>query len=62
MIGCADLGITINAVERNLAKILKMSTRWNAILLLDEADVFLERRSTHDLERNGLVSGKVARQ
>ena len=58
MIGCADLGITINAVEQNLAKILEMSTRWNAILLLDEADVFLERRSTPDLERNGLVSGK----
>ena len=33
-----------------------MCTRWNAILLLDEADVFLEERSLHELERNKLVS------
>ena len=26
------------------------------MLLIDEADVFLERRSLHDMERNGLVS------
>ncbi len=30
--------------------------RWNAILLLDECDVFLEARSNHDLERNKVVS------
>ena len=28
----------------------------NAILLLDEADVFLEQRSSHEIARNGLVS------
>lgn len=28
------------------------------VLLLDEADVFLEERSLQDLERNSLVSGK----
>ena len=33
-----------------------MVARWEAVLLLDEADVFLEARSTHDLERNKLVS------
>jgi hypothetical protein len=27
------------------------------VLLLDEADVFLEQRSLSDLERNSLVSG-----
>lgn len=35
---------------------LEMSTKWNAVLLLDEADVFLEARSSNDLERNKLVS------
>jgi hypothetical protein len=59
VVGCADLGITIESVEENLTRILRMSTEWNAILLLDEADVFLEQRSTHDLERNGLVSGNA---
>jgi hypothetical protein len=56
-VSCADLEIAIEGVEENYTKILRMSTEWNAILLLDEAYVFLERRSTHDRERNGLVSG-----
>ncbi|KAF2145589.1 uncharacterized protein K452DRAFT_243751 [Aplosporella prunicola CBS 121167] len=51
-----DLGTMPSGVEAALSNILEMSTKWNAILLLDEADVFLEARSTHDLERNKLVS------
>ena len=35
---------------------LRDRRHWNAILLLDEADVFLEQCSTQDLVRNGLVS------
>lgn len=33
-----------------------MASTWNAVLLIDEADIFLERRSLHDMERNSLVS------
>lgn len=33
-----------------------MASTWKAVLLIDEADVFLERRSLHDMERNSLVS------
>ena len=33
-----------------------MAAVWKAVLLLDEADVFLERRSLHDVDRNALVS------
>ncbi|KAK5267440.1 hypothetical protein LTR99_006631 [Exophiala xenobiotica] len=33
-----------------------MVSKWNAVLLLDEADVFLEARSNNDLERNKMVS------
>jgi SpoVK/Ycf46/Vps4 family AAA+-type ATPase len=43
-------------VERELNSILELVARWNAILLLDECDVFLEARSTHELERNKIVS------
>jgi SpoVK/Ycf46/Vps4 family AAA+-type ATPase len=39
-----------------LSEIFRIASHWNAILLLDEADVFLERRSSGDLVRNGLVS------
>lgn len=33
-----------------------MTSTWRAVLLIDEADVFLERRSLHDLHRNAMVS------
>lgn len=33
-----------------------MAARWRAIVLIDEADVFLESRSLRDLTRNALVS------
>jgi len=43
-------------LEDRLSRIFKTASHWNAILLLDEADVFLERRELNDLTRNGLVS------
>ncbi|KAH6716209.1 ATPase [Leptodontidium sp. MPI-SDFR-AT-0119] len=33
-----------------------MTKAWKGIILLDEADIFLERRSVNDLDRNQLVS------
>ncbi|KAK3366831.1 P-loop containing nucleoside triphosphate hydrolase protein [Lasiosphaeria ovina] len=51
-----DLGSDPWEVERGLSSILELVARWNAILLLDECDVFLEARSNHDLERNKVVS------
>jgi AAA+ superfamily predicted ATPase len=45
------------AVQRQLQDAFKIAVTWKAIILLDEADIFLERRSYHDLERNRLVSG-----
>ncbi|KAK3705883.1 hypothetical protein LTR37_013036 [Vermiconidia calcicola] len=56
MMSAGDLGLDPRHVESKLQGILDMCTRWNAILLLDEADVFLEERSLHELERNKLVS------
>lgn len=56
MMSAGDLGLESSGVESSLSNVLEMSTKWNAILLLDEADVFLEQRSAHDLERNKLVS------
>ncbi|KAF2496777.1 P-loop containing nucleoside triphosphate hydrolase protein [Lophium mytilinum] len=56
MMSAGDLGLDPRSVETKLQNILEMCTKWNAILLLDEADVFLEQRSLHELERNKLVS------
>jgi SpoVK/Ycf46/Vps4 family AAA+-type ATPase len=43
-------------LEEQLSRIFKIASQWNALLLLDEADVFLERRSPSDTSRNGLVT------
>ena len=51
-----DLGLDPSEIESNLTNVLDMTTKWKCVLLLDEADVFLEARSNHDLERNKLVS------
>lgn len=56
MMSAGDLGLRPDEVENNLQDILEMVAKWNAILLLDECDVFLEERTTQELERNKLVS------
>ena len=35
---------------------IELATAWKAIVLIDEADVFMEQRSLHDLERNAMVA------
>ncbi|KAM3516948.1 hypothetical protein NHJ13051_009430 [Beauveria bassiana] len=51
-----DLGSSSDEVAENLGKVMSMVSDWNAVLLLDECDVFLEERTTADLERNRVVS------
>ncbi|KAI0141732.1 P-loop containing nucleoside triphosphate hydrolase protein [Xylariaceae sp. FL1272] len=53
----SDIGTNVRDVEVNLTRKFKMAKSWDVVLLLDEADVFLERRSNTDLARNGLVAG-----
>ncbi|KAK4195110.1 putative ATPase family AAA domain-containing protein 3B [Triangularia verruculosa] len=43
-------------VETSLQYYLTLGERFGALVLIDEADVYLERRQTKDLRRNGLVS------
>ena len=51
-----DIGTCSHGLEDQLSAIFDLANHWNAILLLDEADVFLEKRSPQSLDRNGLVS------
>lgn len=53
----ADLGHEPPALEKSLLTFFRNANEWDAIVLLDEADVYLERRSVHDLRRNSIVSG-----
>ena len=55
-ITCGDLGTNSYLVEQELTRWLRLGALWNAVLLFDEADVFLESREHGDIERNSLVS------
>ncbi|KAI9647718.1 hypothetical protein NHQ30_004104 [Ciborinia camelliae] len=56
MLSAGDLGTESADVSSKLTLILEMVTSWNAVLLLDECDVFLESRTSDSLERNKIVS------
>jgi SpoVK/Ycf46/Vps4 family AAA+-type ATPase len=56
-ITCGDLGTNPSDVERNLVIHTTRAHKWDCLLLLDEADVFVSRRDWRDTERNALVSG-----
>jgi len=56
VVGGGDLGTTANSLDQALDRIFDVATAWKAIVLIDEADVFLEQRSMHDLERNAMVA------
>jgi hypothetical protein len=55
-IGSGELGINAKELEAKLAEILEIAHAWDAIILIDEADIFMEKRSTNDLVRNSMVS------
>lgn len=55
----ANIGTQETRVENELLKWFSLPEAWNAVLLVDEADIFLERRQNRDLARNGLVLGKL---
>ncbi|KAK6860754.1 ATPAse AAA+ type core protein [Apiospora arundinis] len=56
-----DIGTKETDVEHQLIKWFTLAEAWNAVLLVDEADIFLERRQNRDLARNGLVSAFLRR-
>jgi len=55
IVSVGELGLHPSALEQNLTKILELGSLWKAIILLDEADVFLEKRTVNDIKRCALV-------
>lgn len=51
-----QLGTTAETVEETLETILKRAARWKAVLLIDEADVYIRKRQ-NDLNHNAVVAG-----
>lgn len=50
-----SLGITPDSVAKSLKNVFERAKRWNAVLLLDEADVFVTQRGA-DLTRDAIVA------
>jgi hypothetical protein len=57
-VSAGDLGTKPSEVEKALDRALDLCRMWDAMLLLDEADIFLGARTNDSLERNELVSSK----
>ena len=56
MMSSGELGEHVTAISNNLASVLELTTTWKAVLLIDEADVFMAKRSEYNLERNAVTS------
>ncbi|KAJ4188422.1 hypothetical protein NW755_006583 [Fusarium falciforme] len=56
-ITCGDIGDKAETVEANLEKNFQLAHKWGCVLLLDEADVFLNARD-EDIQRDSIVSGE----
>ncbi|KAA6412652.1 MAG: hypothetical protein FRX48_03644 [Lasallia pustulata] len=53
---CGDIGDSADEVEKRLENHFQLAHKWGCVMLLHEADVFLEARSKTDLKRNAVVS------
>lgn len=51
---CSQLGVTSEKLEEKLAEVLDRANRWGAILLIDEADVYIHERGS-SLDQNAVV-------
>lgn len=51
---CSQLGTSEDELEKKLQVVLGRATRWRAILLIDEADVYIHARG-NDIQQNAIV-------
>jgi SpoVK/Ycf46/Vps4 family AAA+-type ATPase len=55
VVSMGELGTTPESLESRLQDILDLCIPWQALVLIDEAEMLLERRSKNDLVRNAMV-------
>ncbi|KAJ6587943.1 P-loop containing nucleoside triphosphate hydrolase protein [Mycena capillaripes] len=55
-VSAGELGTTPTDLAKKLGQIFSFVPVWGAVVLIDEADVFLEKRGTASIERNAIVS------
>jgi hypothetical protein len=54
VVQCSQLGTNEEVLEVKLSRVLERATRWGAILLIDEADVYIHERG-EDIQQNAIV-------
>jgi hypothetical protein len=59
ILGSDDIGTSPQMVEPALRNAFECCRLWDALLLIDEADVFLATRQSDHLSRNELVASKT---
>jgi len=55
-VSAGELGEKPQEVDEKLTMILALAVAWDALVLIDEADVFLQTRDDNNITRNALVS------
>jgi AAA+ superfamily predicted ATPase len=53
-VNCSQLGTDEEAIEKELGRVLTRASRWQALLLIDEADVYVRAREK-DIQQNAIV-------
>ena len=56
IIGSGDIGTKPDQIDTELQRIFEMVGNWNGIVLIDESDVFMSKRTDYDIEYNACVS------
>lgn len=56
ILSAGELGQTADVIEKRLSSILKLTETWDAVLLFDECDVFLQERTHQNLSHNEVVA------
>ncbi|KAJ6576099.1 P-loop containing nucleoside triphosphate hydrolase protein [Mycena vulgaris] len=56
IVSAGDLGTDPTTLDGALTTIFSLVPVWDAVVLIDEADVFLEERGTADVDRNAMVA------
>lgn len=55
ILNVGDLGTNVETMETIMTRVLEYATRWNAIILIDEVDIFIEIRDSHNTHSNAMV-------
>jgi hypothetical protein len=55
MLSAGELGTQAYDTEKKLDMVLEIARQWGCVLLIDEADTFLQERDGHSLTRNAMV-------